>query len=51
MGLPTHLAEAVINTLENKTPRVPDEWLAQYTTTVAVQKYIEALQITWHKSR
>jgi glycosyltransferase involved in cell wall biosynthesis len=44
-GKPVMLAEAIIHSLENEPPHIPDEWLQQFTTRVAVQKYIDALQI------
>jgi glycosyltransferase involved in cell wall biosynthesis len=45
-GNPSALSEAIIDALENDAPSIPDDWLQQYTTTVAVQKYIEALNIS-----
>ena len=45
-GSPSALADALIHSLENEGPHIPDDWMRQYTTTVAVQKYIQALQIS-----
>jgi glycosyltransferase involved in cell wall biosynthesis len=45
VGAPTEMAAGIISALETSPPHIPDEWLEQFTTQVAVQKYIEALQI------